>query len=78
MNPVTSFLVFIVVLSGLAAGNWMSLYLAPAFFVAAILVAMPLKMANPWQKFVILRMGKLQSIRGAGMFIRLRYGYLAA
>jgi len=69
MNPITSFLVFVLVLSGLAAGNWVSLYLALAFFVAAILVAMSLKMANTWQKFVILRMGKLQSVRGAGMFI---------
>jgi regulator of protease activity HflC (stomatin/prohibitin superfamily) len=25
-------------------------------------------MANVWQKFVILRMGKLQSVKGAGMF----------
>ena len=29
---------------------------------------MSLKMANAWQKFVILRMGKLQSVRGAGLF----------
>jgi len=29
---------------------------------------MSLKMANVWQKFVILRMGKLQSVRGAGLF----------
>ncbi|HUW00486.1 MAG TPA: slipin family protein [Gallionella sp.] len=69
MNPITSFLAFVLILSGLAVGNWVSLYLALAFFVAAILVAMSLKMANTWQKFVILRMGKLQSVRGAGMFI---------
>ena len=25
-------------------------------------------MANAWQKFVILRLGKLQSVRGAGLF----------
>jgi regulator of protease activity HflC (stomatin/prohibitin superfamily) len=30
---------------------------------------MSLKMANTWQKFVILRMGKLQSVKGAGMFV---------
>jgi regulator of protease activity HflC (stomatin/prohibitin superfamily) len=29
---------------------------------------MSLKMANVWQKFVILRMGKLQSVKGAGIF----------
>jgi regulator of protease activity HflC (stomatin/prohibitin superfamily) len=26
-------------------------------------------MANAWQKFVILRMGKLQSVKGAGLFV---------
>jgi hypothetical protein len=31
-------------------------------------VALSLKMANAWEKFVILRMGKLQSVKGAGMF----------
>jgi regulator of protease activity HflC (stomatin/prohibitin superfamily) len=43
-------------------------YIALAFFAAAAIVALSLKMANVWQKFVILRMGKLQSVRGAGMF----------
>ena len=26
-------------------------------------------MANVWEKFVILRMGKLQSVKGAGLFV---------
>jgi len=69
MNPITSFLVFALILSGIAAGNWVSHYLAMAFFAAAVIVAMSLKMANTWQKFVILRMGKLQSVKGAGMFV---------
>jgi regulator of protease activity HflC (stomatin/prohibitin superfamily) len=30
---------------------------------------MSLKMANAWEKFVILRMGKLQSVKGAGLFM---------
>src|SRR5674476_482311 len=69
MNPITSFLVFVLILSGFAAGNWVSAYLALAFFAVAAVIAMSLKMANTWQKFVILRMGKLQSVKGAGMFI---------
>jgi regulator of protease activity HflC (stomatin/prohibitin superfamily) len=69
MNPITSFLVFVLILAGLAVGNWVSHYLALAFFVVAVIVAMSLKMANTWQKFVILRMGKLQSVKGPGMFI---------
>jgi regulator of protease activity HflC (stomatin/prohibitin superfamily) len=69
MNPITSFLVFFFVLAGLAIGNWVNPYLAPVFFGAAIIIGMSLKMANTWQKFVILRMGKLQSVKGAGMFV---------
>jgi len=45
-----------------------NLYFAAAFFGIAAIVAMTLKMANAWQKFVILRMGKLQSVKGPGMF----------
>ena len=69
MNPITSFLVFILLLGGLAAGYWVNPYLAPAFFIVAMIVAVSLKMANTWQKFVILRMGKLQSVKGAGLFV---------
>jgi regulator of protease activity HflC (stomatin/prohibitin superfamily) len=68
MNPITSFLVFACVLAGLAVGNWVTPYLAPVFFAAAIVIALSLKIANTWQKFVILRMGKLQSVKGPGMF----------
>jgi regulator of protease activity HflC (stomatin/prohibitin superfamily) len=69
MNPVTSFLVFVLVAAGLAAGYVEhQLYLGIALIAAAALVAASLKMANVWQKFVILRMGKLQSVRGAGLF----------
>lgn len=68
MNPITSFLVAVCVLAGLAIGQWNS-YLAFAFFGAAVIIAFSLKMANTWQKFVILRMGKLQSVKGAGLFV---------
>ena len=69
MNPVTSFLVFILAAGGLLAGYRNNLYLAVPLFALAALVAASLKMANVWQKFVILRMGKLQSVRGAGLFV---------
>jgi len=39
-----------------------------ARFGAAAIIALSLKMANGWQKFVILPMGKFQSVRGAGLF----------
>jgi regulator of protease activity HflC (stomatin/prohibitin superfamily) len=68
MNPITSFLVFVLLLAGLAVGYWVNPYLAFVFFAAAAILALSLKMANAWQKFVILRMGKLQSVKGAGLF----------
>jgi regulator of protease activity HflC (stomatin/prohibitin superfamily) len=68
MNPVTSFLVFACMVAGLAVGYFGHLYFGIACFAVAAVIAMSLKMANVWQKFVILRMGKLQSVRGAGLF----------
>lgn len=68
LNPITSFLTILFILAGLAVGYWVSELLALVFFAAGVFVSMSLKMANVWQKFVILRMGKLQSVKGAGMF----------
>lgn len=68
MNPVTSFLVFACVLAAAAVGYLVNPFLAVPFLVAAALVGASLKMANAWEKFVILRMGKLQSVKGAGLF----------
>ncbi len=68
MNPITSFLVFVLAVGGLLIGYRGNLYLGVPLLVLAVLVSASLKMANVWQKFVILRMGKLQSVRGAGLF----------
>jgi len=68
MNPVTSFLAFALVVGAFAVGYEGRIYLGVALIAVAALVATSLKMANVWQKFVILRMGKLQSVRGAGLF----------
>ncbi|OJY01229.1 MAG: membrane protease subunit, stomatin/prohibitin [Rhizobiales bacterium 62-17] len=43
-------------------------YWAGAFIIAAIIIALALKMANTWQKFVILRAGKLHGVKGPGLF----------
>ena len=68
LNPITSFLTMLFILAGLAVGYWVNELLALVFFAGAVFVSMSLKMANVWQKFVILRMGKLQSVKGAGLF----------
>ncbi len=69
MNPVTSFLVLACIFAGFVFGSWGSMIPAFAFFAAAFLVGLSLKMANTWQKFVILRLGKLHGVRGPGLFI---------
>jgi regulator of protease activity HflC (stomatin/prohibitin superfamily) len=69
MNPITSFLVFVLVVAGFGIGYRVNLYLGGALLVLAALVSASLKMANVWEKFVILRMGKLHSVRGAGLFV---------
>ena len=68
MNPITAFLVFVLIVAAAGTGYFVNLYLGAAFFVVAVLVGASLKMANVWQKFVILRMGKLQGVKGAGLF----------
>jgi regulator of protease activity HflC (stomatin/prohibitin superfamily) len=68
MNPITSFLVFICIIAGFGTGYFVNPYLGFVFIAAGALIAASLKMANVWQKFVILRMGKLQSVKGAGLF----------
>jgi regulator of protease activity HflC (stomatin/prohibitin superfamily) len=68
MNPITSFLVLVFALAGLATGFWVSLYLGGLFLLCAVVIAMSLKVANVWEKFVVLRMGKLQGVKGPGLF----------
>jgi regulator of protease activity HflC (stomatin/prohibitin superfamily) len=68
MNPIT------LLITGVLAGIGALLYLAhweiPAvgFFILAVLTLLALKMANNWERFVILRAGKLSSVKGPGLF----------
>jgi len=68
MNPITAFLVFACIAGSAAGFFWGHLYITYIGVAAAVLIGLSLKMANVWQKFVILRMGKLQGVRGAGLF----------
>jgi regulator of protease activity HflC (stomatin/prohibitin superfamily) len=69
MNPITSFLVFVLVAAGFLIGYRGNLIAGVSLVVLAAIVSASLRMANVWQKFVILRMGKLHSVRGAGLFV---------
>ena len=69
MNPIASCLVALCILAGVASGVWLNPFASAPFFLLAGVVGMSLKMANVWEKFVVLRMGKLQGVKGAGLFL---------
>jgi regulator of protease activity HflC (stomatin/prohibitin superfamily) len=70
MNPLAGFLSLIFAAAGAAAiGVWNNRYLGIASLAIGVVIALSLKMANVWEKFVILRLGKLQGVKGAGMFV---------
>lgn len=76
MSPITLTLMVVLFLCGLGFGGFAfplngslhPIYAVP-FFAAAIVVGLSLKMANTWEKFVVLRAGKLQGVRGPGLFM---------
>ena len=65
----------VLLLAALTLGYGLSHRIVPLYWAAGvlgivgILVPMSLKMANQWERAVVLRMGKLQAIRGPGMFV---------
>jgi len=69
MNPITALVT--VVLAAIGALLFLGGLHAPGIAVGlvAIYVAFSLKMANNWQRFVILRAGKLHSVKGPGLFM---------
>jgi regulator of protease activity HflC (stomatin/prohibitin superfamily) len=69
VNPITLFLTFLIGLAGVGVGLTVNPYYAIPFFIAAVTLAQSLKMANAWERFVILRAGKLQSVKGPGLFM---------
>jgi len=69
MNPITLFLATACAAVGAALAATLNVFLAAPFVVAAIVIALSLKMANVWQKFVVLRAGKLQCVKGPGLFL---------
>jgi regulator of protease activity HflC (stomatin/prohibitin superfamily) len=69
MNPITLLISAVFLLAGVAAGALINIYLGLPLIIIALLVSMSVKVANVWEKFVILRVGKLQSVRGAGFFM---------
>jgi len=69
MNPLTLLFSIVFILVGAAVGAMANIYLAIPLFIFALLIGMSVKVANVWEKYVILRVGKLQSVKGAGIFM---------
>src|SRR4051794_37742395 len=69
MNPIALFIAVALFLAGgLLATTTGPLAGAPLFLLGVI-VLLSLKMANTWQKFVVLRAGRLQGVKGPGLFM---------
>jgi regulator of protease activity HflC (stomatin/prohibitin superfamily) len=68
MNPIT--LLITVVFGAIGAVLVMTQMpqAGAVFFLLAVLTFFALKMANNWERFVILRAGKLSSVKGPGLF----------
>jgi regulator of protease activity HflC (stomatin/prohibitin superfamily) len=69
MNPIALFLSLVLAAAGAALSAKGHVYWAAPIFVVAVLIAASLKMANTWERFVILRAGKLLGVRGPGLFL---------
>ena len=69
MNPITVFITVACLAVGAGLGAIGHLYAGIAVAIVAIVIAAALKMANTWEKFVILRAGKLRGVKGAGLFL---------
>ncbi len=69
MNPITVFLTAACLAIGVGLGAIGYLYLGVGVVVLAVIIAAALKMANTWEKFVILRAGKLRGVKGPGLFL---------
>jgi len=69
MNPIT--LLVTIVFGVIGALLFVSGFFLPGigFGVLAVLTLFSLKMANNWERFVILRAGKLSSVKGPGLFV---------
>lgn len=68
MNPISLFLTVLSLLIGGLLTRLVNPLFAPPFVILALVFATAMKMANSWERFVILRAGKLHSVRGAGLF----------
>ena len=56
------------IVAGTAYQNSAFFWIAAILLLAGVLAPLSLKMANQWERAVVLRLGKLEAVRGPGMF----------
>ncbi|PFH30337.1 SPFH domain-containing protein [Burkholderia sp. JKS000303] len=71
MNAITRVLSAALVAAAFAVGAWDNLNSAVLLCIIAVLIALSVRGANVLEKFVILRIRKMQSVEGAGFFMRI-------
>jgi len=71
MNAITRGLSAALVAAAFAVGAWDNLNSAVLLCIIAVLIALSVRGANVLEKFVILRIRKMQSVEGAGFFMRI-------
>ena len=69
MNPITIFVTLVLIAIGAGAIQANAPGIGAPLILIGLIVAFSLKMANTWQKFVILRAGRLQGVKGPGLFV---------
>ncbi|HLZ82805.1 MAG TPA: SPFH domain-containing protein [Caulobacteraceae bacterium] len=74
-NPLATLLAVVFVgFAGLAfeegarGGSYLPFWLGAGLLILGVLTPMSMKMANQWERAVVLRLGKLQGIKGPGLF----------
>jgi len=70
MNPISA-LVFVVFIGGAVLSHLANLPVAITILLAltGIFLGYSIKMAQQWERAVVLRLGKLQAVKGPGLFI---------
>ncbi len=69
MNPITLFIVVLILAAAGALEPFAGPVVSAALVVLAAIVALSLKMARAWERFVILRAGRFRAVEGPGLFV---------
>lgn len=83
MRPTSSFavLVFVVIAIGGAvlsyaiygiSASWQSYWLMLVALIVAFIFSLAIKIADQWDRAVVLRLGRFRALRGPGLFLIVR------